>query len=58
MGVFGSRGSFLTYMPVSDKESTDTIAATSVKGDRLSVKEHDISRSKSQHHLNKTRKEE
>lgn len=56
MGMFGSRGSFLTYMPVYDKASTDAIAATSTKGDKLSVKVHDIRCSKSQHNLNKTQK--
>ena len=56
MGVFGSRGSFLTYMPVSDKASTDAIATTSTKGDKSSVKVYDIRCSKSQHNLNKTKK--
>ena len=56
MGMFGSRGSFLMYMPVCDKASTDVIAATSAKGDKLPSKEHVIRRSKLQHKLNKIKK--
>ena len=42
MGAFGSRGSFLSYLPVREETVSDAVEVKCIEGDRLPAQVEDI----------------